>query len=404
MVEVDGVEYALDDASTNAQRAVDAINEYTKENNIRDEEDNLVQIEPNWANPLYMILYGVGVLVTYIQNLLVSAANSISIAASSERQLLNLADLAMVKRKKASRTTVVGTVYSNLSSEEAVPCVVTTEDAIEVMSGSDTVTFRPAFDITVPIGESKTIIFVADSPGSYSIPANTLAFAVNPSGFRRMVTEASIPGQEAETIQQLRNRLQNRSVQYSAQDAAQEEITQLDGVTVASVYFNHSVTDDQTVGTIVVPPRQALVFVQGYSDGIAEAFYKHMDCQVAGATAPNVIRQDYVTHCGQRIPVYVQQPVQVEVYVRLYVVGEVADVTQQAYTDAICAIAHNLTIGQTLTSVDVIKAMQEAFPTDQFMGCQVGRDTDSFAYKVTSEPYELLTFNPGQIQIIGDQT
>lgn len=402
MVEVDGLEYELDNAETNAQRVMDSINDYATENNITDDDGEVVQMTKNWANPLYMLMYGVGALFTYVQNLLVSAANSISLTSSSDRQLLNLADIAMMRRKTATKTTVIGTVYANLASDTAVDCRITTDLTCTTVSGSTTVTFSPAYDVTVPIGGMATIVMIADVEGSFSIPANTLSFDTEPTGFRALVTNASIPGQVEETIAKLRQRMQTRSVSYTAQDAAAEEIGQLEGVTVASVYYNNSVVDSETVNGIVVPPRQALVFVQGYSPDIAKAFYTHMDCQVAGENAPNVITQYYVTHARQQIPVYIQQPEQINAYIRLYIPNSISDVQMQQYKDTIATLAQDLTIGATLTSDAVLALMRETYPKDSFQGCQVSNDGEAYMYRAKSGPYQLFTFNSDNIQVIAD--
>ena len=159
-----------------------------------------------------------------------------SVAESSERQLLNLSDLAGIKRTKATHTTIAGVVYANLEETGAVDCVITQEmEATITIAGIDVV-FHPAFDVTVPIGESRNIVLVADQLGSFNISANTITSFDDPvPGLRMLSTGASTPGQEKESIASLRERLQRRTVDSTQIEKAAAAIQNLEGVAMCSI-------------------------------------------------------------------------------------------------------------------------------------------------------------------------
>lgn len=400
MILLDGVEYSIQSAADNASAAVQVINDFCIANDIRNRHDEVIQIEPNYANPLYIILLGVGFLVSVCQNLLYSTGCALDIQASSDRQLLNIADVAGIKRKGPTKTVINVTVYS----EELRPCNITTDLSVTVNINGVGVVFHPAFDITVPPANARNVVLIAEDLGSYSIAANTITtFDENPMGFRGMVSQASVPGQEQETISSLRQRIQRRTQKGTKQDLASEAIGQLDGVAVCNIFFNQSAQDPQVINGITVPPRQSLLFVQGYSSKIAETYWSYLDGQCAGANAPSAVQQNYVTRSGQSLPVYIIPPELVTVYIRLYFNAVVDDVMGQSMRDAVAELSTNLAIGQKLTSTEVVDKIQSKF-TVHPAGCQLSLDNSTYGYQVSPGSYQLIQFavDNGHIQIIGE--
>lgn len=402
MIELDGIEYNVSTPEENTTDIVEEINQYCSENNIQNADGDVIQIEPNQANPLYAMIQGFAYLVSRLQRLLYSAGCALSIASSSERQLLNIADVAGVKRKEATRTTIVATIFSNLATAyEPVDCRITTDLSMSVLTTSGTVIFHPAFDITIPVGTSRTIILIAEQNGSFSISgSDTASFDVNPEGLRQMITSSSVPGQTVESISALRSRIQRRIEQGSMLDKATEAVTQLDGVSLCNIYFNKSSTKNELVGGISVPPRQALVFVQGWSPDIAETFYSNMMCECAGKDAPNAIMQKFVTRSGQELIVPIIPPENVDVFVRLYFNKTVDDVVALAMKDTVCLLAQDLTIGQRLTSAEVVALIQEKYPDYAIAGAQVSLDGTGYMYQVAPKTYQLIVFDPDNIEVI----
>ena len=267
MVLLDGIEYNVKTPDENLDDVITYVNDYCAAKNITNSLGELIEIEPNEANPLYQMFRGFAYLTTVMQKLIYSAGCGMSIAEASERQLLNLADIAGIKRTQATRTVISGVAFAQLTSVTLDPCEITQDmTATLTIAGTDVV-FHPAFDVTIPAGESRSIVLIAEQYGSYAIAANTITQFDDPiSNLRMLSTAASIPGQDIETIAALRERMQRRVVEGTQVEKAETEIQNLEGVSMCSIYFNYSPSESSPVeygdSVIDVPPRQALILVQ----------------------------------------------------------------------------------------------------------------------------------------------
>lgn len=396
MIELDGIQYNVRTPQENAEDMLTFINNYCIENNITNTKGELVRIAQNWANPLYMIVYGFSYLASIMQKLIYNVGCSLNIARASDRQLMNIAAIANVKRKAATKTTISCTIFASLSSDDdPQACHITKDLVITTTYGNNTITFSPAYETTVPIGSSTNMILVCNEEGSYSIPENSLTSFDDPVvGFRRMSTQASVPGQAEESLADLRSRIQERATTSTQLDRAAADITQLDGVTLCNIYFNYSNTSSTMVGTISVPPRQALLFVQGYSDDIARIFYNHLSCLTAGGDSPSSLRQIYTTHAGQELPVYVIQPEVVYPHLVIHLGGQVISEVNLGIKDAIATLCESQKIGQSLTSTAVIAKIREYYPSLDLRGVEMSFQSDGpWSYQVSVPAYQLIGFN-----------
>lgn len=407
MIELDGIEYQVQDAATNAATMITAINEYASANDIKNKKGELIQFEVNWANPLYMLLYGVGVLFTYVQRLLYSAGCALSLGSSSDRQLLNIAEIANIKRRKATKTSITGTVYAVLEETETITeCKVTTTLTATASTSSGPVIFKPAFDVTIPIGGSAKIVLIAEDYGSYSLSENTItSFDENPPGFRTMITLASQPGQNEESISSLRQRLQKRAVGGTAIDRCKDALMGLEGVSSCNIYFNSSGDITELINGYQVKPRQALLFVQGFNFDIAKVYWSHLTVECAGrersGEASEALELDYETNGGQLLPVYIIPPTPLPIIVSMFFQEAITTDVSNAMIDAVMSLSSNLIIGQSVSSGDVIKKIQADFPSYHILGCLMKdkQSSGSMSYKVTPRSYQLITFNYGDFSI-----
>ena len=115
MITLDGIEYTVKTPEENVSDLVNYINDYCAANNVKNSKGEVINIAANETNPLYMVLYGNAYLATVLQKLIYSAACTMSVPESSEKQLLNIADIAGVVRNSATKTTIIGTVYAEES-------------------------------------------------------------------------------------------------------------------------------------------------------------------------------------------------------------------------------------------------------------------------------------------------
>lgn len=400
MLLLDGIEYEVKTPDENLDDVVTYINDYCQVNNIKNSLGEVIYIDANEANPFYQMLRGLSYLTTIMQKLQYSAGCSVSVAESSERQLLNLSDIAGIKRTKATHTTIAGVVYANLEETGAVDCVITQEmEATITIAGIDVV-FHPAFDVTVPIGESRNIVLVADQLGSFNISANTITSFDDPvPGLRMLSTGASTPGQERESIASLRERLQRRTVDSTQIEKAAAAIQNLEGVAMCSIYFNYSPREDETVPygdiNITVPPREALIFVQGWSTdptAIARTFYRYMLCKTAGDDVDGAQYQDYVTKANQSLRVWILPPKQQPVWIKIYIKNVLSYEQVDGIKDVICSMAGSLTIGQSISSVDIVKYVSSVYTNLTIQGAEVSLTDDDNGYSYVQTPNATAIF------------
>lgn len=398
MLELDGVVYTVKTPAENTTDMLNRINNYCADNDIRNSKDELVTIAETPSNPLYIILWGLGYLVAIIQKLLYSIACGFSIQESSEKQLLNLADLAGIKRQQATKTTIDLVVYALTSGNN--PCSITTEDTVTI----DGHVYRPAFNLTIPVNSVGHVILVCDDEGSYSISEDVMTDFDTPLQYMRAFKQyASTPGHEEESITSLRERMQRRIYSGTSLDATQDAILALDGVTTCSIYFNPSVDTPSSVHGITCAPRSALLFVQGYNANIAKTFFQNMACLTNQATVERTVTQNYVTHAGQVIPVYMITPAQVVCRVRVYVDISITEEIVQNMKDAIMSLCRSVQAGQVVTSRMILDQL-EAYKSYGLQGAMLSTDGENFDYKVTPLLDELLIFQSEAIDIIMPET
>ena len=400
MLLLDGIEYEVKTPDENLDDVITYINDYCMEHDIKNSLGEVIYIDANEANPFYQMLRGLSYLTTIMQKLIYSAGCSVSVAESSERQLLNLSDIAGIKRTKATRTVIAGVVYSNLPDVTAVPCVITQEMTSTIIIAGQEVVFHPAFDVTVPIGESRNIVLVAEELGAYNISANTITQFDDPvPGLRLLSTGVSTPGQEMETIASLRERLQRRTVESTQIEKAASAIQNLEGVSMCNIFFNYSPREEEHVAygntSITVPPREALVLVQGWSTdetAIARTFYRYLMCQTAGEDVDGAREQIYTTKANQQLSVWVIPPKQQEVFLRIYIKDVLSYEQVDGIKDVICSMAGSLVIGQAISSVDIIKYVSSIYTNLTIQGAEVSLTDDDSGYSYVQTPAPTAVF------------
>lgn len=411
MVVLDGIEYEVKTPDENLDDVVTYVNDYCLANDVKNSVGEVINIDPNEANPLYQMFRGFAYLTTVMQKLIYSAGCSMSIAESSERQLLNLSDIAGIKRTQATRTIITGVVFANtLGTEGAVDCVITQELTATITIAGLDVVFHPAFDVTVPIGESRAIVLMAEQYGSYNISANTIQQFDDPvPGFRSMSTNNSTPGQSIETIASLRNRLQRRAVEGTQVERAESAIQALEGVSMCSIFFNYNPWDETVIPygntSITVPPRQAILMVQGWSveaNAIARTFYRYLLCKTAGGDVTGHQEQKYITHSGQELTVNIIPPMQQAIYVRIFIKNTLSYEQVDGIKDVICSLAGSLVIGQSLTAVDITNVVADIYTNLTIQGADLSLSGDegTYSYVQTPEQTAVFFFNIDNIEVV----
>ena len=399
-VTLDGIDYDVNTPAENTKELLDYINEYCTTNQITNSEGDIIQIDATDANPLYLLLYGVGYLATTIQQLIYNNGCMLNLQAASDRQVLDIAAIAGLQLKDASYTTINAAISASLGQS----CSITKDLTVTTSANGTTLVFSPAFETTIAASTTENVVLICSTTGSYSIEAGAITgFDENPIGFGSMVTSASVVGSDAETISELRARIKERGENYTMLDRAAQAINSLPGVSKCSIYFNYSPDLTTTVNTTILQPRTALLFVQGYDDDIAETYYRYLSCPTQADAEGTYVQQDYVTNAGQHIPVYIIPPTYVPVYIRVYISTSIEESEVDVLKTAITGLATSQEIAAGLTSATIINTVQSAMTMDTYsiVGAQVSLSAGmDFSISVTPEPYQLLQFSSLNIEVL----
>lgn len=407
MIELDGMQYVVKSPEENVSDMLSFINDYCTLHNIKNSKGENVYIDANTTNPLYMICYGISYLLSKIQKLVYSVGCAFNIQASSNEQLMTLADMSKIQRKSATKTTISCLIYADRSSDEDPhPCTITKMMSASVSVKGTTVVFHPAYDLTIPVDGVGLVILIAETEGSFNISEEAITgFTEAVTGLRQLKSAASVPGSPEETIAELRDRLQNRVSSQTQLDKAAEAIEELDGVSLCNIYFNPSITDNTIINDIVVLPRHTLLIVQGYNDHIAETYYRYVTQET---TDPNDNErtagggpQYYVTHANQQLPVYVVTPAQADVHIKVYISGKASISLVNSVRDTVSLLSMNRSIGQELTSAEVINILREKLPEVAVRGASVSDDGETWLYSVKPDADTLYSFVGENIEVVG---
>lgn len=398
MIELDGVEYRVQTPTENAYEAINYINDWCARNDVKNKKGEVIYIDTSPTNPLFIILFGFGYLISIVQRLIYSLGCAFSFNKASDKQLLNLAQIANVKRVKATKTTITCLVYADTEG----PCTIT-QDLTCTVATSEGITevFSPSFEVTIPAGEVSRVILVAADFGSFNVGANVItSFDSDVSNLLRMESMPAVPGQDEEPMSSLRKRLQERSSQGSSIDRAAEAITGLDGVSMCNIYFNYSNTESASVSGIEIPPRQSLLLVQGFSPDIAKTYFTYVTALTAGGDSDRSIQQDYISKAGQHIPLYFISPVFTSVYVRIFIEDVLTSDMITNIMNTVLSISANLSIGQGISTADIINKIHGAYPEVNIQDVRLSLDGEAYTYKITPAPDALLVFNRNNIEVV----
>ena len=406
MIELDGIQYNVNTPEENATSMVNFINNFCATRNIHNSKGELISIEANTTNPMYMIIYGLAYLVSAVQRLIYSVGCTFSISSSSDRQLLNLATLSGVKRKGASHTIINCIIYAlRYTDENPQPCKITTDLSKALPIGGNSVVFHPAYDITIGIGQARLVPLVAETEGSYVLSEGIItSFDTEVPGLRQIKSEASTPGREEEKISELRVRLQNKGAQRTQIDNAIDAIEELPGVIMCNILFNPKPSTSLFVGDIEVPARKALLLLQGYNDKVAETYYKFMTSQTVPSSIERLIGggpQYYTSEANQQIPVYLVSPRAMHIYIQVYITGSASITLVDSIKDVLIGMSTRWTIGMSMNTADVINTLKAQLPELEVQGAYVSLDGSTFSFQVTPPNDVLLNLDSNSITVRG---
>jgi hypothetical protein len=356
MVELDGVQYNIKSPLENTQELVDYVNDYCQVNDIKNSKGEVIFIKVNMASPIYLLFWAVGYLASIIQRILYSLGTLTSISASSERQLLNLMEIAGLQRLQATPTIIKAIIYA----EADTACSIATSDTITISLDGQTIIFSPAYAVNIAAGEYATIVLAADILGSFIITGATVTEFDSPiDGFDYMIAEDSVPGKPLETISQARQRLQQRQDVNSGIDRAMQAIRNLSGVSSCNIFFNYDNLQDVEVEGVVIPPRKAALYVLGFNSQIAKTYFTYLDRQTVQAAGS--MEQSVTLLNGQSVSIYMIPPVIKDVHVQVYMGIELTVEIETEIKRDIVSIALDIGIASKMNVVDILDKIKDEY-------------------------------------------
>jgi hypothetical protein len=396
MITLDNIPYKKRTAAEIASDMADYINEYCKSNNVRNKEGDLVQIEKNIGNLAYILLYAMGYEGSIMESYIYSIGKGMNIQAASPAQLIDLAAVAGLKRKQPTHTTIAIAISCSMTAMD--PMKIETSMSITYDGLGQRIIFYPAYDIEIEPGQTRVVVVRANVPGSFNIAANTLTNFDQPlDALAAFESGPSNAGRTLESISSLRARLQAKAIPSNRLKQASEAVEALEGVASCNVYFNQHNTSSAQIGDYTVPPRTGLAFVQGFNARMAETVYSYVN--VPFLVVPEAIRQTALLSNGQRASIYFVPPAYRDIYVKVYTIGAPDSVRTTAMIKKIVAISLAKTIGDSITSVDIINAATSAGTSLEIAGASVGLDEYQLGNVIELGPNEICNFSDNKISI-----
>lgn len=258
-------------ASEHADLIIDKINQILQEENVTDKDGNIVQLNKNYGNALYLLALSDGQRFADNDSALSKAIDSFNIELADEQQIENLLPIAAITRNPGSYSTLRLTVTAGPDGACTVPA--------GTKAPFENVNFVTQVEAIIPAGHTQTLDTVADTIGPVVVlKGEVTAFdteIANLESVENLVS--SVPGNAAETTDSLRRRiLKGQTIPYSL-DGVKIALEELTGINHARVYFNYNVDGNLTLpGNLEVLPRTAYIVINGASDLLAETYAKYM--------------------------------------------------------------------------------------------------------------------------------
>ena len=391
MIELDGVEYTVDDTSTIAYNLLAYINTYMTNNSVTDSKGNIVQFKINIASPVWLIIFGVSYMIHVVQKIMYACGQSFSISSCADQQVLNLAQIARVQRKQGTYTTI----NARVTATSAGVCnILTTLEATATYSGTS-YTFSPVYPVSIPAGGTETVVLACTVIGPVYIDANAItSFTTTVDNFFSMTTNASVAGSDIETVNSLRTRL-NKNESVIPINGCIDALNALTGITKANVYFNSSFTDNITIENITVPPKCAVMYIQGYSTDIAYTYLKYMSAETVSTTSSH--SQTYTLTNGQVFTVNYFAPTLVNIYIKVFLSNSIDIEQQLELTSSLMAQSDSLPMGTNYTQSYLLDQMVDTSVYSSIAGLSVSTDGVTYSASTSLTPAETGLINSANI-------
>ncbi len=286
---INGETWIPNSASVHTNNLMNKINALLQENNVTDENGNIVQLNANFANALYLLCLANGARFQKNDEKLSKAINSFNIELCDDQQLENLLPIAAITRNPGSYSTLNLVVKASDDGDATIPA------GTRAPFGDYYFVVKETH--VIQAGTSQIVATVCDTIGSITVLSGEVnSFENTIQNVESVVNyESSVPGVNPETSAELRQRLiAGNTIKYTV-DGCKGALEELTGITYARVYFNYNINATITLpGGVVLQPRTAYIVIHGDSDKIAETYAEFMSAPtqnspLAQATASTVV-------------------------------------------------------------------------------------------------------------------
>lgn len=390
MIELDGRSYVVNTPTENAFALLAFINQFMVDNDVKDRRGNVVQFKVSLASPIWLLIIGIGFMATVCQRIMFATAQAFSIADCSDQQLLSLSKIARLPRKEGSYTTVACTA----TATDTGTCHITPDMVAKVDYEGTEYIFNPiyAVDITAGTSEEVVLICTVTGPVYFELGAITelkTATEEDVPNLESFISGAPQPGSGIESISSLRTRLMTNEA-ISPLAGASQGLNALDGVSKAVVLYNPNYDSGMVLGGKTVPPKKAVVFIQGYSDKIAQEYYRHMAAQTYDDGTAH--QQSYTMENGQNFIMNYYAPVAVNLYIKVKVSSLLTSERKLEIQRALQALSNSREIGVNYTTAYLIDSMNTTLHYHEILDIKVSTDGVTWS--------DSTAFNEGNIGLI----
>lgn len=269
--EINGETWQPQSSLEHATNIVEKINILLQENNILDSNGNVVQLQQNYGNALYLLALGDGHKFAENDIKLSAAINSFNIELCDDKQIENLLPIAAITRNQGSYSTLMLTVTATPEGNCVIPA--------GTLAPYGDVNFVVPNEVIVSAGTSQLVNTVCDTLGPVAVLSGEItSFDVQIANLESVVNStSSVPGVAPETTNQLRQRLTaGDTIKYTL-DGCKGALEELTGINYARIYFNYNTDTTLTLqGGVVLQPRTAYIVIDGDSDKIAQTYATYM--------------------------------------------------------------------------------------------------------------------------------
>ena len=329
------------------------------------------------ANALWWTLQAQGIVKAELVQMLYQASLSQNIALCDDDQVLALLPTAGTSLIPASASTVTLTVTATAAGA-TIPVGST------IPAGN--YSFKTISAITVPASGTATVGAQCTVTGPITVAAGTMtAFSPTIAGVSSVTNTDAVPGRNVETTAQVRQRLISGGALNSGLTGAISAIRALPGITQANVLFNYGLPGGMTLTgyPTSLAYRNAIIFVVGNSDGIANAYYQYMNASTQTGSIAN-LTSTYYTDAGQAMTVNYEKAVAQNVYVNVqYVNSSNVPVNIETLVEnVIMALNGTFQIGAKISTIPIYQAFN-GFNAAQILGVNLSLTSTGGPYSQT---------------------